>query len=216
MSIGSYAHLQGTPAHETEGSASTWWVRAANMVAAYSEVVAGSVLERADNADEYFVWALFTPSQVTAGGDTADVPAGSVVIVPPGESSIRFPEAGSVWRGFTSLNTDLLGKAPNSHEYAEHPAGVAPVDPWPMPNEYQQRLNSLPAEQKDLAEESTRFADLCQYFSQQRMDIPASIVERVRNVSKLPVKDRIRAMKDINRELMEYLNDVGQDPGIRQ
>ena len=83
-------------------------------------------------------------------------------------------------------------------------------------NEYQQRLNSLPAEQKELAEESTRFADLCQYFSQQKMDIPPSIVERVGNVSKLPVKDRIRAMKDINRELMEYLNDVGQDPGIRQ
>jgi hypothetical protein len=83
-------------------------------------------------------------------------------------------------------------------------------------NEYEQRLNSLPAEQKDLAEESTRFADLCQYFSLQGMDIPASIVERVRNVSKLPVADRIRAMKDINRELMEYLNDVGQDPGIRQ
>jgi hypothetical protein len=83
-------------------------------------------------------------------------------------------------------------------------------------NEYEQRLNSLPAEQKDLAEESTHFADLCKYFSQQRMDIPASIVERVRNVSKLPVPDRIRAMKDINHELMEYLNDVGQDPGIRQ
>jgi len=83
-------------------------------------------------------------------------------------------------------------------------------------NEYEQRLHSLPAEQKELAEETTRFADLCQYFSQQRVDIPASIVERVRNVSKLPVKDRIHAMKDINRELMEYLNDVGQDPGIRQ
>jgi hypothetical protein len=83
-------------------------------------------------------------------------------------------------------------------------------------NDYQQRLNSLPAEQKELAEESTRFADLCQYFSQQRMDIPASIVERVGNVSKLPAPDRARAMKDINRELMEYLNDVGQDPGIRQ
>jgi hypothetical protein len=82
--------------------------------------------------------------------------------------------------------------------------------------EYEQRLNSLPAEQKELAEESTRFADLCQFLSQQRMDIPPSIVERVRNISKLPVKDRIRAMKVINRELMEYLNDVGQDLGIRQ
>jgi hypothetical protein len=82
--------------------------------------------------------------------------------------------------------------------------------------EYEQRLNSLPAEQKEFAEESTRFADLCQFFSQQKTDIPPSIVERVGNVYKLPAPDRIRVMKDINRELMEYLNDVGQDPGIRQ
>ena len=133
MSIGSYARLQGTPPHEAEGSASTWWVRAANMITAYSEVVPGSVLDRADNADEYFLWALFTPCQVTAGGDTADVPAGSVVVVPPGRSSIRFAGEGSVWRGFTALNADLRDKAPNSREYAGHPAGVAPVEPWPAP-----------------------------------------------------------------------------------
>lgn len=144
MSIGSYAHLQGAPAHETEGSASTWWVRAANMVCAYSEVVAGSVLERADNADEYFIWALFTPCQVSAGGVTADVPAGSVVIVPPGRSSVRFAEPGSIWRGFTSLSPDLLAVAPNSPEYAEHPAGVAPVEPWPMPPDgYKIRVYNL-------------------------------------------------------------------------
>jgi len=83
-------------------------------------------------------------------------------------------------------------------------------------NEYEQRLNSLPAEPKDLAQESARLADLCQYFSQNKMDIPLSIVERLRAVSRLPVADRIRAVKDINRVLMEYLNDVGQDPGIRQ
>jgi hypothetical protein len=83
-------------------------------------------------------------------------------------------------------------------------------------NEREQRLHSLPAEQKEVAEEGARFADLCQYFSQQKMDIPASITERLGNVSKLPAPDRIRAMQEINRELMEYLNDVGQDPGIRQ
>jgi len=83
-------------------------------------------------------------------------------------------------------------------------------------SEYEQRLNSLPAEQKDLAEESSRLADLCQYFSQNKVDIPPSIVERLRTVSRLPVADRIRAIRDINRELMEYLNDLGQDPGIRQ
>jgi hypothetical protein len=83
-------------------------------------------------------------------------------------------------------------------------------------NEYEQRLSSLPVEQKGFAEESTRIADLCQYFFQQKIDIPPSIVDRLGNVSKLPVPDRIRAMKDINRELMEYVNDVGEDPGIRQ
>jgi hypothetical protein len=82
--------------------------------------------------------------------------------------------------------------------------------------EREQRLDSLPAEQKEFAEESTRFADLCQYFSQQKMDIPPSIVERVKSISKRPEPDRVRAMQDINRELMQYLNDVGQDPGIRQ
>ena len=83
-------------------------------------------------------------------------------------------------------------------------------------NEYEQRLSSLPVEQKGFAEESTRIADLCQYFFQQKIDIPPSIVDRLGNVSKLPVPDRIRAMKNINRELMEYVNDVGEDPGIRQ
>ncbi len=58
MSIGSYARFQGTPPHESEGSASTWWHRAANTITAYSEVITGSVLHRADNADEYFLWAL--------------------------------------------------------------------------------------------------------------------------------------------------------------
>ena len=83
-------------------------------------------------------------------------------------------------------------------------------------NAYEQRLSSLPTEQREFAEESTRFADLCQYFWQQGIDIPQSIVERVGRVSKLPAPERIRITKDINRELMEYLNDVGQDPGIRQ
>lgn len=133
MSIGSYARFQGTPPHESEGSVSTWWNRAANMITAYSEAIAGSVLHRADNADEYFLWALFTPCHVTAGGRTVIVPAGSVAIIPPGDSSVVFAGTGAVWRGFTSLNDDLLEKAPNSREYAKRPSGVAPVEAWPMP-----------------------------------------------------------------------------------
>ena len=83
-------------------------------------------------------------------------------------------------------------------------------------NEYERRLNSLPPDQKELAQESTRFADLCQYFSQQKIDLPPDLLEQVGRLSSLANSERIRAVKSINRELMEYLNDVGQDPGIRQ
>jgi len=33
---------------------------------------------------------------------------------------------------------------------------------------------------------------------------------------KLPVSERIAAMKRLNQDLMEYLHDVGQDSRIRQ
>ncbi|SRR5579872_3486066 len=83
-------------------------------------------------------------------------------------------------------------------------------------SEYENRLTALPPDQNQLAQESTRLADLCQYFSQQQMDIPPEIVEQIAGLSKLATAERIRALTDINRALMEYLNDVGEDPGIRQ
>lgn len=83
-------------------------------------------------------------------------------------------------------------------------------------SEYERRINSLLPDQKELAQESARLADLCQYFSQQKMDIPLQILEQVERLSRLAIAERIRALKDINRELMEYVNDVGQDPGVRQ
>jgi hypothetical protein len=83
-------------------------------------------------------------------------------------------------------------------------------------NEYEQRLNSLPPDQRDLAHENTRFADLCHHFSEQKMDVPPKVLEQVVRLSKLTGSERIRALKSINSDLMEYLNDVGQDPGIRQ
>jgi hypothetical protein len=83
-------------------------------------------------------------------------------------------------------------------------------------HQYEQRLNSLPANEKELAQESARFADLCHYLAQQEMDVPSEVLEQVGGLSKLPIVDRTRALKHINRELMEYVNDLGQDTGIRQ
>jgi hypothetical protein len=83
-------------------------------------------------------------------------------------------------------------------------------------NEYDQRLKSLPAGEKELAEESARFADLCQYFERQRMDVPVEIVDQLGRASRLAVPERIEAMKKLNQRLMEYLNDAGNDQFIRQ
>jgi len=74
----------------------------------------------------------------------------------------------------------------------------------------------VPTKEKELAEVCALFADLCQYFSQQNMDLPAQVLDEVRSVSKLKVEDRIARMKGLNQELMEYLIAAGLGPEIRQ
>ena len=108
---------------------------------------------------------------------------------------------------------NLSGKAEGPLNTFEPGGEAGPIEDR---NEYEQRLSSLPPIQQELAQESTRFADLCQYFSQQKIDLPADLLEQVGRLSRLAISERIRAVKNINHELMEYLNDVGQDPGIRQ
>lgn len=73
-----------------------------------------------------------------------------------------------------------------------------------------------PTVEKELAEFCARFADLCQYFSQQNMDLPPQIVDEVRLVSKLAVKERITKMKRLSQDLMEYINHAGPNPQVRQ
>jgi hypothetical protein len=81
--------------------------------------------------------------------------------------------------------------------------------------ERERRLDALAAEERVLAEENIRLADLCHYFAQQNMDIPPHVLEHVTGVPLLTIPDRIRALKNINRELMEYLHGVGHSPQIR-
>lgn len=81
--------------------------------------------------------------------------------------------------------------------------------------EYEQRINTLSPEQKEFADESTRFADLWQYFSEHRMQLPKEVVNQVGGLPQLPAAEQIVVLRRVNRTLMEYLNDVGEDSGIR-
>ena len=83
-------------------------------------------------------------------------------------------------------------------------------------NEFDQRLKTLPADKKELAEESARFADLCQYFERQRMDVPMEVLDQLGRASRLAIPERIEAMKKLNQRLMEYLNNAGNGHFIRQ
>ena len=82
--------------------------------------------------------------------------------------------------------------------------------------EYEQRVNALPPEQREFAEEGSRFADIWQYFSEHRMQLPKDVVNQVSGLPKLTTAEQTTVLRRVNQELMEYLNDVGEDSGVRQ
>jgi hypothetical protein len=88
----------------------------------------------------------------------------------------------------------------------------------PMTNrqEYEQRVNALSPEQREFAVESTRFADIWQYFSEHRMQLPKGVVNQVNGLAPLTTVEQTSVLRRVNQELMEYLNDVGEDSGLRQ
>jgi hypothetical protein len=82
--------------------------------------------------------------------------------------------------------------------------------------ERERRIGSLAPEERQLALETARFADLCQYLCQKNMDVPPHILDELNGLQKLALPDRTERMKALNQSLMECLNDVGEDTGIRQ
>ena len=78
------------------------------------------------------------------------------------------------------------------------------------------RINQLPPDEKELALESARLADLCQYFSQEKMDLPADLLDRIGRLSTMRPGERVRELLSINQALMEYPNRVGSGPQLWQ
>jgi len=82
--------------------------------------------------------------------------------------------------------------------------------------ERERQIASLAPEERQLAIETARFADMCQYISQKNMDVPPHILDELSGLQKLALPDRSERMKALNQSLMEYLNNAGEDTGIRQ
>lgn len=142
--IGTYRRLYEEPPDETKGGARRWFHRTLNMVCVYMEGERGASFVRRGSPDEYFAWPLFHRVRVTADGETVDAPRGSVVVVPPGDSTVELVEEGHVWLGFSGLGSDLFDRCPNNDEYKDSPEGMAPIETWPEPIDgYRVRVYNL-------------------------------------------------------------------------
>jgi hypothetical protein len=127
----------GVPDETTPGGSSTWYFRGHNFVLAYTALLAGDVLERGDQPDEYVVILPYEACsvEVRAAGDVESVSGKAVVMVPPGSSAVVGVDDCTVVRLFSSQSTDLLNKARNQDSYAEPHPNVRPFEPWPDPPE---------------------------------------------------------------------------------
>jgi hypothetical protein len=81
--------------------------------------------------------------------------------------------------------------------------------------EYEEKLQSLPPEERDLTQALTEFANLWQYFSERNEKLGPEIVDAISEVHKLPVPERIARVREINQKLMQRV-DAGEDPQFRQ
>ena len=110
-------------------------MRGCNFVLEYSEIEAGSALERQGQPDEY---VLYLPdgqhgAEIEWNGTTVTVPGGSLAFVPPGDSRITFPTGAKPVRLFTVKSQDLVALCPNARAYDVPRSHIPPFEAWPEP-----------------------------------------------------------------------------------
>jgi hypothetical protein len=120
---------------ESENGTKSWYVRGQNFVLVMTEAAPGATLTRLGQVDEYVVILEHesTPADVTWEGQQESIPGYSIVMIPPGDSSVHLPNGGRVTRLFTSKSVDLVAKCPNAVSYLTPKPHVAPYVAWPDP-----------------------------------------------------------------------------------
>ena len=150
-----YVKFAELPPREESAHARTWYARGQNFVVGYSEVQPGARFVRDAQPDE---WMFFMPEQgagavVEAGAERVEVPGYSIVVVPPGASSVTLRQAGVLVRVFSARTADVAALAANAEAYAEPHPNIPPFTPWPAPpGGYRIRRYSL-----DVAPQPGRF-----------------------------------------------------------
>jgi hypothetical protein len=120
---------------DDSGSERTWYARGQNVVVAYTAAGSGAALTRADQPDEYMLLVLDTATRVEVSTpyERVQVEGSSLVILPPGQSSVAVASDGRLVRVFSTRSADLANKCSNAASYATPHVDVAPLEPWPDP-----------------------------------------------------------------------------------
>ena len=129
-----YVKFYELPPLESPGER-TWYARGQNFVVGYTTAEAGAALTRADQPDEYMLLLLdpTTRVEITTPAERLEADGNTLVLVPPGPSTVAVATGGRLARVFSTRSGDLLEKCSNAGSYATPHPGVAPAEPWPDP-----------------------------------------------------------------------------------
>lgn len=130
-----YVRFTTEPPKVIEGHRRSWYARGQHFVLEYSDVDGEARFERTEQPDEYMLMLpdASTTAELRTPTETVQVPGRSLVVVPPGESSITVNGTGRVIRLLTSRAEDLIALASNADSYLADHENLAPLEAWPDP-----------------------------------------------------------------------------------
>ncbi|WP_404712897.1 hypothetical protein [Sphingomonas sp. MMS24-J13] len=135
FSAAEYALFGQSEPQIDDANGRSWFARGQNFIVAYTEAKPGGTFARSGQVDEYVLLIEFPEPHavVSANGETAQVPGAHIVMIPPGDSSITFPDGGAFVRLFTTASDDLVALCSNKDAYAQPHPHIPPLQRWPDP-----------------------------------------------------------------------------------
>ncbi|MFF5289675.1 hypothetical protein [Paractinoplanes globisporus] len=122
------------PAEKT-GDVATWYARGQNFVVGYSDIDGTATFTRSRQPDEYVVLLAddALAAVVDAPGEQVSARGRTMLVVPPGDSTVTVTGTGRVLRLLTTRSEDVATLAANADSYAEPHENIPPFEPWPQP-----------------------------------------------------------------------------------
>lgn len=154
-----YARFYEEPAQEEGAQGRTWYARGQAFLIAYSEARTGGEFGRVGQPDEYMLLLPDDDSavEIIAGEHRETVSGRALVVLPPGDSTIKALADGRLVRLFSTQSADLAAKCSNAAAYVVDHPNVPPFQPWPEPvGGYKVRIYKL----ADVPKQEGRFGCL--------------------------------------------------------